>query len=153
MSYTYEYPRPMVAVDCVLFTKDKQGHIQVLLIQRDHEPFKNKWAFPGGFVNMDETIETAAQRELEEETGLTNIPMVQLHVFSEPKRDPRGRVISIAFFGFLNKEDHSLKPSSDAKAVKWFYIDDAPELAFDHEAILDRALAFYKNYEISNVKY
>lgn len=152
MAYTYDYPRPMVTIDCVVFTKDENGRIQVLLIQRDHEPFEEQWAFPGGYVNMEETLEAAAQRELQEETGLKNIPLVQLHTFSDPKRDPRGRTISTAFFGFVNKEDHPLNPSSDARAARWFSISQVPKLAFDHQAILDRAMAFYKNYEISNIQ-
>jgi 8-oxo-dGTP diphosphatase len=99
--YSYEYPRPSVTVDCVIFGLDNES-LKVLLIQRKHEPFAGKWALPGGFVDMDEPIHRAAQRELEEETGISDMYMEQLYTFGEVERDPRGRVISVAYYSLVN---------------------------------------------------
>ena len=135
MSFTYEYPRPAVTVDCILFTKENQKH-EVLLIQRKFPPFQNSWAFPCGFVDMDETLEHAIVRELEEETGIIDVELNQLQAFSEIDRDPRQRTISIVFYAFVKKEDCKIQAGSDAKNVKWFSLQNIPCLAFDHDKIL-----------------
>ncbi len=140
MPYTYEYPRPSVTVDCIIFGFDVKSALKVLLIQRGREPFKDKWALPGGFVDMEETLEEAALRELEEETGLRDIFIEQLYTFGEPGRDPRGRVISVAYFALVNLIEHDVKASSDAKNAQWFELDKIPPLAFDHEDILSVAV-------------
>ena len=138
MSYTYQYPRPAVTVDAVVF-KNIASNLQVLLIKRKHEPFQGKWALPGGFINMDETLETAAYRELEEETGISNLELHQLHAFSSIDRDPRGRTISIVFWGIV-KSNVVAVSGDDAADAAWFTIDKLPELAFDHQDVLEMAL-------------
>lgn len=135
MSYTYEYPRPAVTVDCILFSEENQKQ-EILLIQRKFPPFQNSWAFPGGFVDMDETLEAAIVRELEEETGIKKIELNQLQAFSEIDRDPRQRTISIVFYAFVKKEDCKIQAGSDAENVKWFSLQNIPSLAFDHDKIL-----------------
>jgi 8-oxo-dGTP diphosphatase len=139
MPYTYDYPRPAVTVDCVVFGLD-DGELKVLLIERDQPSFKGHWALPGGFVNMDEGLEQAARRELQEETGMTDIFLEQLYTFGDCGRDPRGRVISVAFFALVNLCGRTLAASSDARRAAWFAISDLPTLAFDHEQIVVRAL-------------
>ena len=137
MSVTYPYPRPAVTVDIIVF---KLGKIaEVLLIERKYPPFENTWAFPGGFVDENEALETAALRELEEETGLKNIDLRQLQTFGDPGRDPRGHTISIVFLGLL-KEDAEFKAGDDASKAKWFDIQNLPDLAFDHKEIVEFAL-------------
>ncbi len=148
MPYTYEYPRPAVTVDCILFSIENQRQ-EVLLIQRKFSPFKNSWAFPGGFVDMDETLEHAIVRELEEETGIKKIELNQLQAFSKIDRDPRQRTISIVFYAFVNKEDCEIQAGSDAENVKWFSLKNIPCLAFDHDTILKTAIEKF-NLEIIN---
>ena len=141
MAYTYEYPRPAVTVDCVVFGFDAQEHdLKVLLIQRAADPFKDHWALPGGFVDMDEEVETAAMRELEEETGMTNVFLEQLYTFGNLNRDPRGRVISVAYYALVTRADKTILAASDAKNVHWFSVNDLPSLAFDHDKILEMGL-------------
>ncbi len=140
MPYTYPYPRPSVTVDCVIFGWDGGDALQVLLIQRAKAPFAGKWALPGGFVDMDESLEAAALRELREETGVEDIFIEQLFTFGTPGRDPRGRVISVAYFALINLEDHPVRPADDAQRVQWFPIDQLPPLAFDHDQIFAVAL-------------
>jgi len=140
MPYTYEYPRPLVTVDCVIFGLDKSSLLKVLLIQRKNDPFKGLWALPGGFVEMEEPLEQAALRELEEETGVTNVFVEQLYTFGTPDRDPRGRVISVAYYALVNLGEHPVKAASDARHVRWFHVVDLPPLAFDHERILEAAI-------------
>jgi len=111
----------------------------VLLIQRKNEPYAEMWAIPGGFCNVGESLEQAAQRELTEETGLEDIAMEQLHAFSDPDRDPREHVISVAFYACVILKEHSIKASSDAKNAQWFLLEDLPPLAFDHNKIIDMA--------------
>lgn len=137
--YSYKYPRPAVTTDCVIFGLDDTD-LKVLLIQRGIEPFKGRWAFPGGFVNMDEDTETGAKRELYEETGLVNVFIEQLYTFSEVDRDPRGRVISVAYYALVSLKENKPTAGDDAKNAKWFSIHDVPTLAFDHEKILRMAL-------------
>lgn len=140
MPYTYDYPRPSVTVDCVIFGLDAQQKVNVLLIQRKHDPFAGQWAMPGGFVDMDEDLETAALRELEEETGVRDLFIEQLFTFGAPDRDPRGRVISVAYYALVNLEHHPIEAASDARQVQWFPVNDVPELAFDHAHIFRVAL-------------
>lgn len=139
MPYTYEYPHPAVTVDGVVFGYD-EADLKVLLIQRDQPPYRGKWALPGGFVAMTENLETAVRRELEEETGLTELYLEQLYTFGEPKRDPRERVISVAYYALVKLADHAVRAASDARNVAWFPVADLPALAFDHEEILEIAL-------------
>ena len=135
--YVYEYPRPAVTTDCVVFSKDSDG-MSVLLIERANEPFKGCWAFPGGFMDMDENAEECAKRELKEETGLELGTMRQLGAFTEVDRDPRGRTVSIVYYAVIDKAE--VKGSDDAAQARWFPIDSIPSLAFDHEKILAMAL-------------
>ncbi len=135
MTFTYNYPRPALTVDIAVFAKNEEGY-EVLLISRKNDPFSGMWALPGGFVDMDETVEMAATRELFEETNLSNIQLEQFHVFSEVVRDPRGRTVSVVFAGFL-KDDQKVKAKDDAKEARWFDSKKIPELAFDHRKIID----------------
>ncbi|HQU58779.1 MAG: NUDIX hydrolase [Phaeodactylibacter sp.] len=141
MPYTYEYPRPALTVDCIIFGLNESNTLKVLLIQRDHPPFEGQWALPGGFVDPDEDLEAAALRELEEETGVRNVFIEQLYTFGEPGRDPRGRVVSVAYFALVNLEEHPVTADSDARRVGWFQIDQLPNLAFDHQKILQVGIA------------
>ena len=140
MPYTYQHPRPSLTVDCVIFGLDESSQLKVLLIQRLKEPNKDQWALPGGFVDMDEDLETAALRELEEETGVKNLFIEQLYTFGAPDRDPRGRVVSVAYFALVNLAEHPVKAADDAKTVKWFEIEKLPPLAFDHDTIMQMAI-------------
>jgi len=140
MPYTYEYPRPSLTVDCVIFGLDESHQLKVLLIERKHDPFAGQWALPGGFVDMDEPLETAALRELEEETGMKEVFIEQLYTFGAPDRDPRGRVVSVAYYALVNLSEHPVKAASDARKVEWFYLDGLPALAFDHARILRAAV-------------
>ncbi|RMD73331.1 MAG: NUDIX domain-containing protein [Bacteroidetes bacterium] len=140
MPYCYDHPRPALTVDCVIFGLDASAQLKVLLIQRANEPFIGQWALPGGFVGIDEDIEAAALRELEEETGVRDLYIEQFHTFGRPDRDPRGRVVSVAHFALVNLEDHPVRPSSDARRVEWFEIEELPRLAFDHDEIIAIAI-------------
>ena len=137
--YTYQYPRAALTVDAIVFVNEKEL-IKVLLIERGREPFKNKWALPGGFVEMDETLETACKRELEEETGLVLEAMQQFRTYDAIERDPRHRTISVVFSAEL-EEIAKVVGSDDAAQADWFPIDELPELAFDHAQILEDFLA------------
>lgn len=129
---------PLIAVDIVIFTI-VDNDLKVLLVKRGNQPFKNQWALPGGFVLKNETLEKAAIRELKEETGIENVHLKQLHTFGDPKRDPRGRIISVTYFALVNRK-LQLKPKSDAVAVDWFSVKKLPFLAFDHKKIIRYAL-------------
>lgn len=135
--YCYKYPHPAVTTDCVIFGFDG-SELQVLLIERGIEPFKGKWAFPGGFLNMDETAEEGALRELKEETGLKNAYIEQFNTYSDPGRDPRERVITIAHYALVRIQE--VKGGDDAAKAQWFPIDEVPQLAFDHDRILRDAM-------------
>ena len=137
--YTYDYPRPMVTVDAVVFTK-REGRREVLLIERKHDPFAGTWALPGGFVDMDETLEQAAARELEEETGLRGVALEQCHTFGDPGRDPRGRSVSVAFAAEVDWRKHRPRGGDDAAQARWFPVDALPSLAFDHRDIVEYAV-------------
>jgi 8-oxo-dGTP diphosphatase len=139
MPYTYEYPRAALTVDCVVFGLDEE-QLKVMLIQRALAPFAGQWALPGGFVRLDETLEEAARRELEEETGLRNIFLEQLYTFSEMDRDPRERVVSVAHYALVNLRDYTVHAATDASDAAWFGVHDTPTLAFDHADILQAAL-------------
>lgn len=138
MSFTYQHERPAVTVDCVVFGLDEDD-LKVLLIQRAQDPFKDCWALPGGFARVGEWLEETARRELEEETGLTRVFLEQLYTFSDPKRDPREHVVSIAYYALVNLSEHQVQASTDASNAAWFSIDDIPRLAFDHDLILETA--------------
>lgn len=141
--FTYDYPRPALTVDCILlgFAPDEaSGDLKVLLIERDLEPFAGKWALPGGFVQMDETLEEAARRELQEESGVSDVYLEQLYTFGDLNRDPRGRTVSVAYFALVRLADFTLNASTDARAAKWFSIRSVPKLAFDHDNILETAV-------------
>jgi len=140
MAYTYEYPRPAVTVDCVVFGLDDSADLRILLIERADDPFAGHWALPGGFVDMGEDLDLAAKRELEEETGIKDIFIEQLYTFGAPNRDPRGRVISVAYYALVNLSEHPIKAASDARQAKWFKISELPSLAFDHKQVLEMAL-------------
>lgn len=134
--YCYRYPHPAVTTDCVIFGFDGE-RLQVLLIERGIEPFKGRWAFPGGFIKMDETAEEGALRELKEETGMENAFIQQFHTFSNPLRDPRERVITIAFYALVRILE--VKGGDDAASARWFPLDEIPALAFDHDHMLRMA--------------
>ena len=139
MVYSYKYPKPSVTVDCVVFGLDHLQKLKVLLIQRGVAPYKNSWALPGGFVRPEESIEAAAARELQEETGVKEIYLEQLYTFGDVKRDPRDRVITIAYYALINIGEYILQAHTDAKHVNWFSVESLPVLAFDHEHILQVA--------------
>jgi len=133
------YPQNIyVMVDTVVFAYQEQD-LQVLLIERKNEPYRGKWALPGGFVEDDESLEKAALRELQEETGAEVDSITQLHTFGQPGRDPRGRAISVTYFTQVNKKDMQLQAATDAAEARWFSMDTLPELAFDHQEILAKA--------------
>jgi 8-oxo-dGTP diphosphatase len=135
-----KYERPSVTVDVVIFSL-RSGRLHVLMVQRKHWPYADHWAIPGGFVNMDESLETAARRELMEETGVHDLYMEQLYTFGEPGRDPRTRVISVAYFALIRSEEQTLQVSDESVDVRWFPVDELPSpLAFDHDKILRFAL-------------
>ena len=134
--YCYEYPHPSVTTDCVIFGFDGTK-LSVLLIKRGVEPYEGKWAFPGGFLKMEEDAETGAKRELQEETGLEDAYMRQFHTFSAPERDPRERVITIAYYALVRMQE--VKGGDDAAEARWFTLDKVPQLAFDHDRILRKA--------------
>jgi 8-oxo-dGTP diphosphatase len=134
------YDRPSVTVDVVIFTL-QGGELHVLLVQRKHWPFEGHWAIPGGFVNMDEGLDQAARRELEEETGVRDIYLEQLYTFGHPKRDPRTRVISVAYIALVSADTQTLRVSDESTNVSWFPVRRLPgALAFDHDSILAMAL-------------
>ncbi len=142
MTATYEYPRPALAVDCVVFGVDlADRELEVLLIRRDLEPYRGRWALPGGFVRVTETLEEAARRELEEETGLRRVFLEQLFTFGDLDRDPRERVVSVAWYALVKLSDHKVRAATDAAEAAWFSVADLPKLAFDHARIVDMGLA------------
>jgi 8-oxo-dGTP diphosphatase len=136
--FTYEYPHPAVTVDIVIYTL-RDDELKLLLIKRGGKPFKGTWALPGGFLQLDESLEDAARRELEEETGVSGVYLEQLYTYGAPKRDPRERVITVAYYALIPSDYIEIRAASDAEAVGWFAMDELPKLAFDHEEILAMA--------------
>ena len=141
MTYTYKYPRPAVTGDCIVITKEVNA--KVLLIQRADEPYKGCWAFPGGFLNMDETIEQCAIRELEEETGLKVYDVHQIGAYSKVDRDPRGRTLTVAYLAIIDNPI-SVLGQDDAAKAEWWPLSALPQLAFDHNDIINDAYTLYK---------
>ena len=138
MTFTYEYPHPAVTTDIVIFTvRDKS--LQVLLIKRGLDPFKGKWALPGGFLKMDESLDTCASRELAEEAGLEDVYLEQLYTFGTVDRDPRERVVSVSYFALIPSDNVTLNAGTDAEDAAWFKVDELPELSFDHDKIIQMA--------------
>lgn len=133
-----------LTVDIILFTVTS-NELKVLLVKRKFEPFKDQWAIPGGFIGLDEDLETAAKRELFEETGVKNVYFEQLYTFGNPERDPRGRVVTVAYFGLIDSSKIKLKAKTDAKDAKWFSFDKVPKLGFDHNQIIDSAVKRLRN--------
>lgn len=138
-TYCYEYPRPAVTTDNVIFGFD-QKELKILLIQRGIDPYKGKWALPGGFLNEDEDADAGARRELEEETGLKDVYPEQLYTYTSVNRDPRHRTISIAYYTLVKSEEHTARPGDDAQKAQWFAVSEIPELAFDHKEIIQTGL-------------
>lgn len=136
LKYSYKYPHPSVTTDCVIFGFDGVK-LKVLLVERGMALYKGRWAFPGGFLNMDESAEEGALRELKEETGLEGAYIRQFHTFSAPQRDPRERVITIAYYALVRMQE--VKGGDDASDARWFALDEVPPLAFDHDQILRKA--------------
>jgi 8-oxo-dGTP diphosphatase len=142
--YIYDWPRPMVTVDAAVFAFFGKK-AKLLLINRGNEPFKGQWALPGGFIEIDEELEDAAARELQEETGLSNVPLEQMHTFGKCGRDPRGRQITIVFMGVLEKRPLKIKGGDDAAKARWFDIEKLPKnMAFDHDEVAKFAIARLK---------
>ena len=141
MAFTYKYPRPALTADCVVITKGKMP--KVLLIQRGDEPYKGQWAFPGGFMNMDETTEQCAIRELEEETGLKVTEVHQIGAYSKVDRDPRGRTVTVAYLAIIDNP-MSVKGQDDAEKAEWWALDNLPPLAFDHTDIMKDAIVLFQ---------
>lgn len=139
MKHEYEYARPALTVDCVVLGLD-DGGLKLLLIERKLEPYRGQWALPGGFVRYGESLEDAARRELGEEAGLGGVYLEQLYSFGDPDRDPRGHVVTVAWYALVNIRDHRVVAATDAEAAAWFPIHDTPTLAFDHEGIVNLAL-------------
>jgi len=136
--YSYDYPHPAVTTDIVIFSI-RDSELKLLLIKRKGAPCKGKWALPGGFVRLDEDLEAAANRELAEETGVSGVYLEQLYTFGRPDRDPRERVITVAYYALIPSDRLTLMASTDAEAVGWFGMDELPGLAFDHETIVEMA--------------
>lgn len=150
--YVYDWPRPMVTVDAVVFAV-AEGKVKLLLIKRKDEPFKGKWAIPGGFIGIDEGLDDAVARELFEETGLTGIALEQMHTFGKPGRDPRGRQITIVYMGVITEGFDRIKAGDDAQHAQWFNIENLPaDMAFDHDVVAKFAVNRLK-LKIENRKY
>lgn len=141
--FSYSYPRPALTVDAILFSYTG-NELKVLLIQRADEPFMNRWAFPGGFVEENETVDSALEREIREETSLVIDRYNQFYFASGPGRDPRGWTVSCCYIGFINWKTASVKAGDDAKNASWFSLINLPELAFDHEQIFIKAKDYLK---------
>lgn len=139
MAAAYEYPRPALTVDAVVFGLDDED-LKVLLIRRDLPPFQGKWALPGGFVRVEESLEDAVRRELQEETGVSQLYLEQLYTFGDVDRDPRERVVTVAYYALVKLSDHRIKAATDARDAAWFAVSEARGLSFDHDRIVAAAL-------------
>ncbi len=139
MSYRYDHPRPGLAVDCVVFGFD-EADLKVLLVERAMPPFQGRWALPGGFVRIDESVDAAARRELREETGLAGVFLEQLYTFGAVDRHPGDRVVAVAYYALVKLADQRTHPATDARATRWFSVPRVPPLAFDHAQILQVGL-------------
>lgn len=142
----YKYPRPAVTVDVVLLSGEGADR-KILLIQRKNDPFKNAWALPGGFVDEQEALLSAACRELEEETAVFGVELVQFRTYGDPERDPRGHTVSVVYLGFVDAQNISAEARDDAKDVRWFPLNILPDLAFDHQRVVEEAVEFLGNAE------
>jgi 8-oxo-dGTP diphosphatase len=143
--YVYDWPRPMVTVDAVVFAVS-EGPIKLLLIKRKNEPFKGQWAIPGGFIGIDEELDDAVARELAEETGLVGVKLEQMHTFGKPGRDPRGRQITVVYMGVITEGFDRIKAGDDAQQAQWFNIENLPaNMAFDHDAVANFAIDRFKS--------
>lgn len=136
--YTYEFPRPGLTVDLVILYNDHDAGTKILLIKRRNDPYKDYWALPGGYVEEGEDLEQAARRELEEETGITDVHFKQIGAFGDPKRDPRGWTVTVAFTSYVDSMD--AKAGDDAKEAQWFPVNKLPQLAFDHPLVIDTTM-------------
>lgn len=146
MPYTYEFPRPALAVDCVVFGLDQESlQLQLLVIKRLLPPFLGMWALPGGFVRLKESLEAAALRELREETGVEQVYLEQLYTFGAVERDSRDRIVTVAYYALINAWEQDLQATTDAGDVAWFPVTSLPPLAFDHNQIVQTALNRLKN--------
>ncbi len=141
MPHTYDYPRPALTVDCLVFGLDAELELKIMLIKRNIPPFQGQWAIPGGFVRMDETLEQAALRELQEETGIHDVYLEQLYTFGDLGRDPRDRTVTVAYYALINLVEQQVQAATDASDADWFLLNDLPELAFDHDQIVQTAIA------------
>jgi len=139
VTHAYQYPRAALSVDCIVFGVDDE-ELKLLLIQRGNQPFAGSWALPGGFVHVDESLEQAAQRELTEEAGISPPFLEQLYTFGDVERDPRERVVTVAYYTLVRLSDHKVRAATDASDAAWFGVTDLPSLAFDHERIVQTAL-------------
>lgn len=150
--YTYDHPRPALTVDVVIFTI-RTNHLHLLLVRRKQEPFAQMWALPGGFVDIDEPLNQAAARELEEETGVRGVYLEQLYTYGDPDRDPRGRIVTVAYIAFIpiGEEIHP-EGGDDADQARWFSVNELPDLAFDHAKIITDALSRLREKLESNPK-
>ena len=146
--YVYDWPRPMVTVDAIVFGFFR-GRAKLLLINRAKEPFKGQWALPGGFIEIDEELEDAVARELAEETGLTRVPLQQMHTFGRCGRDPRGRQITVAFMGIVTKGQNKIRAGDDAAKAHWFDVEKLPpDMAFDHREVAQFAIRKLKRKKV-----
>ncbi|MFZ0034315.1 MAG: NUDIX hydrolase [Sedimentisphaerales bacterium] len=146
--YVYDWPRPMVSVDAAVFSFFRDG-ARLLFIKRKNEPFKGRWALPGGFVDIDEELDDAVARELFEEAGLSGIALEQMHTFGKPGRDPRGRQITIVFMGVASEKQRKIRAGDDAAEARWFDIGKLPkDLAFDHNEVVRFAIEKLKRKKI-----
>lgn len=139
--YCYDYPRLMLTVDIALINK-KSNEVFILLIKRANEPYKDLWALPGGFVDMDETLIDAAKRELFEETGITETDLKQFYTYGDLNRDPRGRTVSVVYYAFVNQNNTNAVAGDDAAETNWFSLKNLPQLAFDHQKIINELNIF-----------
>jgi len=142
MIYTYAYPRPAVTADIIVFKPDEN---KILLIERKNEPFKNMWALPGGFVDIDEEVENSAYRELQEETSIQDIKLFQFRAYGKVDRDPRGRTISIVYYGLLKNTSQTVRAGDDAKNIQWHSLENLPQLGFDHNEIIHDFIEYKKS--------